>query len=183
MKKIVIVVICVLIFTPAVLGRRQGPLANKNKAGLYSRSIEQVLRLRENQVDLATAALIVSERWSDMVYGRRYLETLDDMSLEIRERLRNAGLNATFRAIPVINEYLFDEMGFNSISEASDPNDLFLHTVLDKKSGYCLSLSILYLSLAERLGLPFLPGPSFGSKPPLAWLIFSGHWSISFSNY
>ncbi|MHC4759552.1 MAG: transglutaminase family protein, partial [Planctomycetota bacterium] len=31
---------------------------------------------------------------------------------------------------------------------------MFLHTVMDKKQGYCLSLSILYLSIGERLGLP-----------------------------
>ena len=154
MKKVFAVIICVSIFTSMVLGRRQEPLANENKAGLYARSIEQVLRLREDKVDLATAALIVSERWSDMVYGRRYLLTLDDMALEIRERLRRGGLKANSGAIPVINAYLFDELGFKSTSEASDPNDLFLHTVLDKKSGYCLSLSMLYLSLAERLGLP-----------------------------
>jgi tetratricopeptide (TPR) repeat protein len=170
MKKIFVVIICVLIFTPAVLGRRQEPLANANKAGLYSRSIEQVLRLREDDVDLATAALIVSERWSDMVYGRRCLETLDDMALEIRERLRSARLKATYKAIPVINAYLFDELGFKSISEASDPNDLFLHTVLDKKSGYCLSLSILYLSLAERLGLP------------LYGVVVPGHFFVRYDN-
>jgi tetratricopeptide (TPR) repeat protein len=166
MKKIFAVTICALIFAPAVLGRRHKPLANENKAGLYSRSIEQVLRLRENEVDLATAALIVSERWSDLVYGRRYISRLDDMALEIRERLTRKRLNANFRAIPVINEYLFDELGFKSASEeARDPNSLFLHTVLDMKRGYCLSLSILYLSLAERLGLPLygvvVPGHFF----------------------
>ena len=170
MKKIFAVIICVLFFTPAVSGRRHEPLANKNKAGLYSRSIEQVLRLREDEVDLATAALIVSERWSDMVYGRRYLSTLDDMALEIRERLRRRRLEANFKAIPVINAYLFDELGFKSISEASDPNDLFLHTVLDKKSGYCLSLSILYLSLAERLGLP------------LYGVVVPGHFFVRYDN-
>lgn len=148
-----------------VFARRHEPLANDRKSGLYARSIEQVLRLRENEVDLATAALIVSEHWSDMVYGRRYLETLDDIALEIRERLRRRRLKADYRAIPVINEYLFGELGFKSISEASDPRDLFLHTVLDKKAGYCLSLSILYLSLGERLGLPLygvvVPGHFF----------------------
>jgi tetratricopeptide (TPR) repeat protein len=151
--------------TPAVRGRRHRTLANQNKAGLYARSIQQVLRLREDEVDLATAALIVSERWSDMVYGRRYLSRLDEMALEISERLNRRNLTANFRAIPVISNYLFDDLGFKSISEASDPNDLFLHTVLDKKRGYCLSLSILYLSLAERLGLPLygvvVPGHFF----------------------
>jgi len=52
MKKIFVVIICVLFFTPAVSGRRHEPLANENKAGLYARSIEQVLRLREDEVDL-----------------------------------------------------------------------------------------------------------------------------------
>jgi tetratricopeptide (TPR) repeat protein len=153
MKRIFILIICILIFSPTLFARRHEPLANSRNSGLYARSIEQVLRLREDEVDIATAALIVSEYWSDMVYGRRYLEALDDMALEIRDRLRRRRLKADHRAIPVINEYLFTELGFKSISEASDPLDLFLHTVLDKKAGYCLSLSILYLSLGERLGL------------------------------
>jgi tetratricopeptide (TPR) repeat protein len=165
MKKIYAAIICILIFSPMVFARRGEPLANDRKSGLYARSIEQVLRLKEDEVDLATAALIVSEHWSDMVYGRRYLETLDDMAMEIRERLRRRRLQADYRAIPVINEYLFSELGFKSIAEASNPHDLFLHTVLDKKAGYCLSLSILYLSLGERLGVPLygvvVPGHFF----------------------
>jgi tetratricopeptide (TPR) repeat protein len=165
MKRIYSVILCIFIVSPVVFGRRQEPLANYRKTGLYARSIEQVLRLREDEVDLATAALIVSENWSDMVYGRRYLENLDNMALEIRERLNRRRLKADYQAIPVINEYLFSELGFKSVSEASNPHDLFLHTVLDKKSGYCLSLSILYLSLGERLGLPIygvvVPGHFF----------------------
>jgi len=153
-----------------VLARRREPLANKNKSGLYVRSIEQVLRLRDDEVDLATAALIVSERWSNLVHGRRYLSRLDDMALEIRGRLRRKRFRADFQAIPVINEYLFGELGFKSLPEADDPNDLFLHTVLDKKRGYCLSLSILYLSLAERLGLP------------LYGVVVPGHFFVRYDN-
>ena len=152
-KKYLLLLFCVLLLSPVAPARRNQPLANANCPGLYARSIEQVLRLGEDEVDLATAALIVSENWSDMVNGRRYLAELDNMALEIRERLRQNHIEANFRAIPVINEYLFKELGFTSLSEANDPNSLFLHTVLDKKRGYCLSLSVLYLSLAERLGL------------------------------
>jgi len=153
MKKVLVSIICILLITgPAAFGRGQ-PLANENKSGLYAKSIEQVLRLDEEEVDLATAALIISERWSDLVYGRRYVLDLDDMALEILDRLETKGVRADYRAIAVINGYLFDELGFKSVKEASDPNDLFLHSVLDRKRGYCLSLSILYLSLGERLGL------------------------------
>jgi tetratricopeptide (TPR) repeat protein len=165
MKKVFLLILSVSVFTTSVSFGRDAPLANEDKSGLYARSIEQVLRLSEDEVDLATAALIISERWSDLVNGRRYLSRLDDMALEIRTRLEKKKLKANYRTIPMINEYLFDELGFKAISEASDPNDLFLHSVLDRKRGYCLSLSILYLSLAERLGLPLygvvVPGHFF----------------------
>jgi tetratricopeptide (TPR) repeat protein len=169
MRKIFSATICILIFSPALIAQRQAPLDNEGKAGLYARSIEQVLRLREDEVDLATAVLISSELWSDhwsqIVNGRIYLSILDDMALEIRKMMDAERLGADFRSIPVVNKYLFDNLGFKSISEATDPNSLFLHTVMDKKEGYCLSLSVLYLSIGERLGLPLygvvVPGHFF----------------------
>jgi tetratricopeptide (TPR) repeat protein len=165
MRKILSITVCVLLFTAGVSFGQYEPLSNENKDGLYARSIEQVLRLEPNDVDLGTAALIVSEQWSDMVEGRRYQQALDDMALEIRGRLKEKGLTANYKAIPVINDYLFDELGYKPISDANDPNDLFLHTVMDKKQGYCLSLSVLYLAIGERLGLPLygvvVPGHFF----------------------
>ena len=165
MKKVFPAIICILVLPPVLWAQRQAPLANENKSGLYARSIEQVLRLKEDEVDLATAALIVSENWSDMVSGRRYLTQLDDMAREIRDRLARRNIDVDYRAIPVINEYLFGELGYKSIAEATDPGSLFLHTVMDKKRGYCLSLSILYLAIGERLGLPLygvvVPGHFF----------------------
>jgi tetratricopeptide (TPR) repeat protein len=140
-------------------------LANGGRNGLYAKSIPEVLCLEDSQVDLATAALIVSEKWSDVVQGLRYRDRLDEMALQIQERLSLRGIPADHRAIPVINEYLFEELGFSAVSQADDPNDLFLHSVMDSRKGYCLSLSILYLSLGERLGLPLygvvVPGHFF----------------------
>jgi len=165
MKKAILATICVLTLWPGASASGYEPLANEGKDGLYARSIEQVLRLRGEDVDLATAVLIVSEQWSDLVPGRRHLETLDSMAIEVRERLKSKRLKPDYRAIPVINEYLFEELEFKSLAEATDPNDLFLHTVLDKRKGYCLSLGVLYLAIAERLGLPLygvvVPGHFF----------------------
>lgn len=154
MKKVLSLIICFLAFGTSVSIGRVKPLANENSRGLYVRSIEQVLRLEEDEIDLATAVLIISEQWNDNVYGRRYLTELDDMAFEIRDRLKAKRMWPNRKAITVINEYLFDELKFKSVEKADNPNDLFLHSVLDEKRGYCLSLSILYLSLGERLGLP-----------------------------
>ncbi len=141
------------------------PLANENKDGLYAKSISQVLRLEPEQIDIGIAALIISEQWSDMVAGRRHQERLDEMAYEIRDRLQAKKLPVNYQAIPVINEYLFDELGFGAVQQADDPNDLFLHSVLKNRRGYCLSLSILYLAIGERLGLPLygvvVPGHFF----------------------
>ena len=165
MKNFVQITLCVLILTAGISLGRDEPLANADKDGLYARSIEQVLRLPADQLDIGIAALIISEQWSDMVPGRRYQQRLDDIALEIRSRLKDRNLTADYRAIAVINEYIFDELGFASVENADNPHDLFLHTVLDKKRGYCLSLSILYLAVAERLGLPLygvvVPGHFF----------------------
>lgn len=165
MRKVLLIIVGVLFFTAGASFGVNEFKVNENRDGLYARSIEQVLRLDDDEVDLATAVLIVSEQWSDIVAGKRYLSDLDDMAFEIRARVKEKKLKMSYKAIEVMNEYLFDELGFSSISEASDPNDLFLHTVMDKKRGYCLSLSILYLSLGERLGLPLygvvVPGHFF----------------------
>ena len=96
MKK-VLLILCVLALTPIVSFGRGEPLANEGKSGLYTRSLDQVLRLQEDEVDLATAALIISEQWSDLVHGRRYLSRLDDMALEIRERLEKKRLKTGYQ--------------------------------------------------------------------------------------
>ncbi len=153
-KKTVLAVLSLMVFGGSLAAPAYSALANARSPGLQARSVEGVLDLRPEEVDLATAALIISERWSQTVYGLRCHSELDAMATEIQDRLRAKRLKADYRAIPVINEYLFDELGFEAVSEADDPNDLFLHTVLAKRKGYCLSLSVLYLSIGERLGLP-----------------------------
>ena len=153
MNRILLVTVSILGLADSLAFGQTTRLANQGKAGLYVKSLDQVLRLTEDEMDLATAALIASEYWSDMVHGRRYLEELDAMALEIHERLRQRHLRVNHHAIPIINDYLFNELGYKTISHADDPNDLFLHSVMDRRQGYCLSLSVLYLALAERLGL------------------------------
>lgn len=153
MKRILLSIVALLFLLPCATFGQRVRLANAGKTGLNVTSLEQVLRLSEDQIDLATATLIASEYWSDMVAGRRYLDELDAMAREILARLHQQRIPVDSRAIPIINQYLFEELGFQTISHADDPNDLFLHSVMDRRQGYCLSLSILYLCIGERLGL------------------------------
>lgn len=154
-----------LIFIVSLIGHSDAALANYNKRGLRAYSIEGVLRLDDNEIDLATAALILSRDWGTTKTSHVYRRKIDDMAEEIIDRVKKEHLPMNHRAIPVINKYLYEELGFTTIDNADDPDDLFLHVVIERKQGYCLSLSMLYLSLAERLGLPIhgvvVPGHFF----------------------
>jgi len=161
-------IVAYLVVASACLGAE--PLANEGKRGLYVRSIEQVLRTEPDEIDIGTAALIVSEQWSNIVAGRRYQARLDEMALEIRSRLKEKKIGINPNAIAEINNYLFDELKFSAANVADDPEDLFLHSVMDRRRGYCLSLSILYLAIGERLGLP------------LYGVVVPGHFFVRYDN-
>jgi tetratricopeptide (TPR) repeat protein len=70
-----------------------------------------------------------------------------------------AGVPDAFRRI------LIREEGFAYDPGAGNPENYLLDTVLSRKRGNCLGLSLLWLSLAERLDLPFrgvyVPGHCF----------------------
>jgi tetratricopeptide (TPR) repeat protein len=152
MKRITILFAIVVSFGALSFGAETG-LANDGKAGLYAKSIERVLRLDDNHIDIATAALLISQHWNPNLRILEYRDKVDQMARVIKTRMLRERAGGP-GAIPIINDYLYKELGFKAVSTADDPLDLFLDSVIDRRRGYCLSLSILYLSVAERLGLP-----------------------------
>ncbi len=59
------------------------------------------------------------------------------------------------QVVDAFRRVLLDEEGFVYDKSPSDPGNYLLETVLARKKGNCLGLSMLYLSLADRLGVPF----------------------------
>ncbi len=59
------------------------------------------------------------------------------------------------QVIDAFRRVLLIEEGFVYDKSSSDPGNYLLETVLARKKGNCLGLSMLYLSIADRLGLPF----------------------------
>lgn len=156
-------VIVAFSFSATAFGER--PLSNTHKAGLEYDSIETILELPDKDIDLATALLTLSSRWNVYTNTERYRREIDDIAWAIRDALKEKRAHPGRETIAVINEYLFDNLGFSPVKTAENPQDLFLDSVMDNKRGYCLSLSVLYLSIGERLGLPLhgvvVPGHFF----------------------
>jgi Flp pilus assembly protein TadD len=59
------------------------------------------------------------------------------------------------QVVDAFRRVLLDEEGFVYDQSPSDPGNYLLETVLVRKRGNCLGLSMLFLSLADRLGVPF----------------------------
>ena len=88
-----------------------------------------------------------------------YKTRLGYMAFELAPRI--APDDHPIRVIRALNHYLFDEQGFHATTR-HDPDDTYFNRVLDRKRGWPITLSAVYLILAQRLELPIsgvaLPG-------------------------
>ena len=82
----------------------------------------------------------------------KYVERINEIGNSLRMKISEVK-NPTY-LISMLNEYLFDELGFCGAEEDYyDPGNSFLNTVLDKKTGIPITLSIIYAEVARNVGL------------------------------
>ncbi len=132
------------------------------------RLFDEMVSRKDEEVELAKAALIFAkEEYPDLDIDG-YLSKLDQMAREINVR---AGHNAAPHSmISEMNRYLFVKEGFRgNQDDYYDPKNSFLNDVLDRKVGIPISLSVLYIEIANRLGLP------------ITGVGFPGHFIVKYS--
>ena len=82
----------------------------------------------------------------------KYVEKINEMGNSLKIKIGQVK-NSTYH-ISMLNEYLFDELGFDGAEEDYyDPGNSFLNVVLDKKTGIPITLSIIYAEVAKSIGL------------------------------
>lgn len=112
----------------------------------------QQVNLSEDELDLQRAALyIAGEEYPDLdVDG--YLQAMDEMAGQVKESVaETADLEDMARAL---KGYFFDELRFSgNAGDYYNPQNSFLNCVMDSRVGIPITLSVLYLGLAARLGL------------------------------
>ena len=106
--------------------------------------------------------------WASLVIARDEYPDLDiapyeqlaaDYGRRARAMIPDAG--DPMRAMRSLNDLLFEELGFaGNHEDYYDPRNSYLNEVFDRKLGIPLSLGVIQLDLASRIGLP-LRGVSF----------------------
>lgn len=103
----------------------------------------------DREIDLARAALVMGAfEYPDLAVGL-YLKRLDDLAAAARPALSTADLPALALA-----NYLFKRLGFaGNRDDYLDPRNSFLNQVLDRRLGIPITLSLLYIEVARRIGI------------------------------
>ncbi len=110
-------------------------------------------------LNLAEAALLIAQDEYPALDVDAYLKRLDELAARVRAEL--PATPSLEEMIVTLNHFLFVEQGFaGNTDDYYDPRNSFLNEVLDRKLGIPITLSILYLEIGRRLGLPF-EGVSF----------------------
>ncbi len=112
----------------------------------------QALADERSDGDLAAAALEISRLFQPGLEPRRWLQALDRHAAAIRERVPSAAPDS--EKVRLLGAYLFDELGFSGDRDDYDAaRNSFLDQVLERRRGLPITLSVLYVALARRLGL------------------------------
>ncbi len=102
--------------------------------------------------DLAAAVLTIARIEYPYLDPEPYLRIIERMGEEASTRIEAA--DSAPDAVRILNEYLYDEMGFRGNREHyDDPRNSFLNEVLERRTGIPISLAVVYLEVARRAGL------------------------------
>jgi tetratricopeptide (TPR) repeat protein len=112
---------------------------------------QDLITIVDEYVDIAEVSLLLAKEEYSEIKIKDYIECVDWYARMIKARIAEGEEPKSI--INTINEFLFDELGFTYVP-TGNLEDLFLNKVIDQRKGNCIGLSILYLSIAERLGLP-----------------------------
>ncbi|MBK8910250.1 MAG: transglutaminase family protein [Chlorobi bacterium] len=149
---------------PVALEHARAALGNI-AVGVFRAGIERLVEgLEEEQdIDLEAAAFAVALIAYPELESREYSQQLDRFA----ERLKFVVANSSddLSRAKAVGRYLFQELGFRGAAQNSyyDPANSFLNNVMDRRVGIPVSLSVVVLLLARRLGLP-IAGISFPAR-------------------
>jgi regulator of sirC expression with transglutaminase-like and TPR domain len=118
----------------------------------------RLLKEQDLKIDLARACLMIAQDAYPSLDVEKYLSEIDSLGFRLRALLKNQAIE---ERVVALNEFLFEKLGYwGNADDYYDPRNSYLNDVIDRKTGIPITMSILYLEVGRRIGLP-LEGVSF----------------------
>jgi regulator of sirC expression with transglutaminase-like and TPR domain len=104
-------------------------------------------------LDLESGAFLLARYAYPSLDAGRYSQQLDEMGRELRGQIGSRVSGE--ETVKALNRYLFTEQGFKgNTKNYYELENSYLNRVIDRRTGIPISLSVVYLLIGKRLGLP-----------------------------
>jgi regulator of sirC expression with transglutaminase-like and TPR domain len=109
--------------------------------------------IEDERIDLLRAALTIARTEYTDLDLRNYVNRVEALASKVR--LQTSVQSSVLDLVNALNRVLFQEMKFRGNREDYyDPRNSFLNDVLERRLGIPITLSVLYMEVARRIGLP-----------------------------
>jgi len=119
-------------------------------------------------IDLEQGAFLIALLRYPEMRMPDYREQLDTMAAMLDEQLR--GCDSGYMVVREINAYLIDQLGYQGCRRDHDnfydPENSYMNRVMERRVGIPVTLSVIYMLLGQRLGLPL-----FGVGIPTKYML------------
>lgn len=113
----------------------------------------QLMQGKEEEIDLFRAALLIAWMDNDELDIHASQQTLERMARQLSESVPKEATAEIKRQ--TLNKFLFEDNGFHgSRGDYYNRSNSYINEVLDDREGLPITLSVIYLELARRIGLP-----------------------------
>ena len=124
------------------------------EAGEVWNQFDRMVGVPDEEIDLARAALLIAATEYPGLSIERELFRIDEIAEGIAPRMDD---DTPLYQLNTLSEYLFDELKFaGNHTNYHDPRNSFLNDVIERRVGIPITLSLLYIEIGKRLGVPLL---------------------------
>ena len=111
--------------------------------------------VEDERIDLVRAALTIAQTEYPDVAIDVYHGRIEELARRVKRLVPDLGDPS--ESIAALNRVLFEEEGFRGNGEDYyDPRNSFLNDVLDRKLGIPITLAVVYMEVARRVGFPLV---------------------------
>jgi regulator of sirC expression with transglutaminase-like and TPR domain len=111
-----------------------------------------VLVQQDDSIPLFEAALAIGQHTEPDLDLETVQEEVDMLAAKLQQRLPDDASHV--QKLRMLNHYFYNELGFSgNINDYYLPDNSYLHRVLETRRGIPISLAVLYMELAQQIGL------------------------------
>lgn len=127
----------------------------------WEEAIRSFLSARDDALDYAEVSAVVAGSEFPELDILAACQRVDEIAERVRPRLSSR--DPAKRKVALLAEFIHDELGIRyNLENPPDGDNTYLHRIFETKLANCVGLTVLYLALGQRLGLPL-----YGVRAPI----------------